>query len=299
MSIANGARIVKESFTNMSRNRVLTVTSIFTVFITLLIIGIFGLFLLNISYNATALDELLDVKIFLVPEADVYTINDLNETLNRDEKINKVEYISQEQAYEATKELFDDDMESLGLGADFLPASFVITLKDYDQVDYVVDIYRQYPSVYKVTYHKESFDFTSNYSKWIKNISGVLGGILAILAVLLISNTIRLTLYSRKDEVIIMKFIGATEGRIKIPFIIEGGLIGFFGAIISFIVTGFVYVRVYNMFMNSSGDELFLTGLKIAPLQETLLMVFVGFIVLGVTLGVAGSLFAIRKHLRV
>ncbi len=299
MSIANGARIVKESFTNMSRNRVLTITSIFTVFVTLLIIGIFGLFLLNISYNASALDELLDVKIFLIPEADVYTINALNETLNLDEKIISVEYISQEQAYEATKELFDDDMESLGLGADFLPASFVITLKDYEQVDYVVEMYRQYPSIYKVTYHKESFDFTSNYSKWIRNISGALGVVLATLAVLLISNTIRLTVHSRNEEVVIMKYIGATEARIKIPFVIEGGLIGFFGAIISFIVTGFIYVKIYNVFMNSSSDELFLTGLKIAPLQETLLMVFVGFIVLGVILGLVGSLFAIRKHLRV
>lgn len=299
MNIANGARIIKESFTNMSRNRVLTVTSIFTVFITLLIIGIFGLFLLNISYNASALDELLDVKIFLVPEADIYTINELNETLNLDLKISNVEYISKEQAFEATKELFDEDISSLGLGSDFLPASFVITLKDYEQVDYVVDIYRQYPVVYKVAYHKESFDFASNYSKWIRNISGALGIVLAILAVLLISNTIRLTVHSRNEEVVIMKFIGATEGRIKTPFVIEGGLIGFFGAIISFIVTGFIYVRIYNAFMNYGNDELFLTGLKIAPLQETLLLVFVGFIVLGVTLGVTGSLFAIRKHLKV
>ncbi|MBN2852472.1 MAG: ABC transporter permease [Clostridia bacterium] len=299
MSFTNFFRIIRESFTNLSRNRVLTITSIFTVFLTLVLIGVFGLFLLNLSYNASSLDELLEVKIFIVTEADIDTINAFNERLVLDSRIATIEYVSKEEAFESTKELFDEDLLDLGLGADFLPASFVVTLNNYDDVDYFVAEVREMPEVYKVVYHKDSFNFTSNYSKWIRMISGVLGAILAFLAVLLISNTIRLTVYSRNDEVVIMKFIGATESRIKIPFVIEGGLIGCIGAIISFIVTGLVYSKLYSAFASTSGEEMFLTGLRMAPLKETLLMIFFGYMVLGVLLGVLGSLMAIRRHLKV
>jgi len=299
MSATNGLRIIKESFTNLSRNRVLTVTSIFTVFLTLLLIGVFGLFLLNIAYNTNALDDMLEIKIFIVPEADIYTLNQINEKLYKDERIATIKYISKEQAFEETKKLFDKDLLDLGLGADFLPASFVVTLHNYDDADYFVETMKAMPEVYKVVYFKDSFEFTAKYSKWVQNISGSLALILAFLAILLISNTIRLTVYSRNEEVVIMKFIGATESRIKIPFVIEGGLIGFFGAIISFIVIGFGYVKVYGAFTSNSGQDMFLTGLQLAPLKETLLAVFAGFMILGILLGIVGSLLAIRKHLKV
>jgi len=299
MKAINGLRIIKESFNNLNRNRTFTITSIFTVFLTLLLIGIFGVFLLNISYNTNALDSLLEVKIFVVPEADIYTINKLNETLHLDERVISVEYISKEAAFEATKELFDKDMIELGLGPDFLPASFVVTLRNYEDVEYFVEIMKQMPEVYKVKFHKDSFDFTASYSKWIKTITGILGSVLAILAIFLISNTIKLTLQSRNEEVVIMKFMGATEARIKVPFVIEGGLIGFIGAIIAFIVIGLIYSNIYSAFINTSSAEMFLTGIHLSPLKETLLFIFCGFMVLGVLLGVVGSLFAIRKHLKV
>lgn len=299
MSILNGMRIIKESFTNLNRNRSFTITSVFTVFLTLLLIGIFGIFLLNISYNSKALDQLLEVKIFVIPEADIHTINNLNETLHLDNRVVSVDYVSKEEAFESTKELFSEDMLELELGSDFLPASFIVTLSNYEEVDYFVEIVKLMPEVYKVKYHKDSFDFTSNYSKWIRIVTGALGGVLAILAVFLISNTVRLTLQARSEEVVIMKFMGATEGRIKLPFVIEGGLIGFIGAIISFIAIGLIYSNIYNAFLDSSTEEMFLTGLNLAPLKETLLLVFCGFFVLGVLLGIVGSLFAIRKHLKV
>ena len=218
--------IFGELITNLNRNRILTFTSIFTVFVMLLLVGVFGVFLLNISYNSEYMDNMLEIRIFITPGADEYRENLIKEALVKDGSIDYLEFESNEQAFENAKEMFDSQVLE-DLGADFLPASYTVRLRDNANVKGFVAFVESIPDVYQVDYHSGSFDFAVSLTNWINLISGLLAVLLGILSLFLISNTVRLAMASRNEEVIIMKYIGATEGRIKLPFILEGAVIGF------------------------------------------------------------------------
>jgi cell division transport system permease protein len=290
--------IIGEVISNLNRNRVLTVTSIFTVFVMLVLVGVFGVFLLNISFNSEYMDNMLEIRIFIEPGADEYRINRIKEALVEDGRINYLVFTSQEEAYEQAKELYDAEILEY-LGADFLPPSFTVRIKDDANVKSFVAFAESLPDTYQVDYHSGSFDFAVSLTNWINMISGILAVLLGILSLFLISNTVRLAMASRAEEVAIMKFIGATEGRIKLPFILEGMTIGFTGAILASLLISYAYNRLYEWFMTKGAEELFLSGLNLVSVKYTVLMVFLVFFGLGILLGIFGSLMAIRKNLRV
>ena len=290
--------IFGEVITNLNRNRVLTITSIITVFIMLLLVGVFGVFLLNISYNSEYMDNMLEIRIFITPGSDEYRENFVKEALVEDGSIKYLEFESNEQAFEKAKEMFDSQVLE-DLGPNFLPASYTVRLKDSINVKDFVAFVESIPDVYQVDYHSGSFDFAVSLTSWINLISGVLAILLGILSLFLISNTVRLAMASRNEEVIIMKYIGATEGRIKLPFILEGTVIGFTGAIGASLLISYLYNRVFEWFSTQGAEELFLAGLKLVSVKYTVLMIFLVFFGLGILLGIFGSLLAIRKNLRV
>lgn len=287
-----------EVITNLNRNRVLTITSIFTVFIMLILVGVFGMFLLTISYNSEYMDSMLEIRIFIDPGADQYRTGLIGEAIKEDGRINYLSFTSKEQAYEEAKLLYESDTIEK-LGPDFLPASYTVRLQDNINADEFSDYVKGLPDVYRVDYHESSFDFALSISHWINIVSGVLAVLLGILSLFLISNTIRLTMSSRADEVMIMKFIGATEGRIKTPFIMEGVTIGFLGALIASILVSLVYNRIYEWFAIEGSAEVFLSGIRLIPVKESALMLILTFFGLGIMLGMFGSMMAIRKHLKV
>lgn len=291
--------IFGEVITNLNRNRVLTLTSIFTVFLMLILVGVFGVFLLNISYNSEYMDSMLEIRVFINPEADDYRIENVKQALINDGRISYLEFTSKDQAFEDAKAIFEDSKILEDLGGDFLPASYTVRLKSNVDVKSFVGFAETIPDAYRVEYHSGSFDFAVSLTRWINIVSGVLAILLGFLALFLISNTVRLAMASRTEEVQIMKYIGATEGRIKLPFIIEGTVIGFTGAIGASLLISYLYNRIFEWFSTMGAEELFLSGLKLVSVKYTVLMIFLVFFGLGILLGIFGSLMAIRRNLRV
>lgn len=290
--------ILAEVITNLNRNKVLTITSIFTVIILLVLVGVFGMFLLTLSYNSEYMDSMLEIRVFIEPDADQYREGIVGEALRDDGRVAGITFTSKEQAFEEALELYDTDtIEKLGPG--FLPSSYTVKIKDSTDAEAFAAFAEGLPDVYRVDFHQGSFDFAVSITHWINLVAGILAVLLGILALFLISNTIRLTLSNRSDEVMIMKFIGATEGRIKTPFILEGISIGFFGAAISSIAVSMVYNRLYEWFNADGSGEMFLEGIRLIPVKESILMFFIVFFGLGTLLGMFGSMMAIRKHLKV
>ncbi len=290
--------IIGEVITNLFKNRVLTLTSIFSIILMLILAGVFGVFLLTLSYNSEYMDDMLEIRIFIDPTADDYRITTVEETLVEDGRLEYILYISKEQAFENVKKIYDEEILE-GLGPDFLPASFTVRLKDdVDSAKFVAFV-ENLSDVYRVDYHQRSFDFASNLSNWVNIVAGSLSILLGILSLFLVSNTIRLTMAGRSDEVIIMKFIGATESRIKMPFIMEGVTIGFIGALIASLVMSYGYTRFYNWFGTEGSGEVFLSGLRLVPVRESILLIYLAFFGISIVLGILASQMAIRKHLKV
>ncbi len=290
--------ILGEVITNLNKNRVLTITSIFTIFLMLLLVGVFGIFLMNISYNSEYMNDMLEIKIFIVPGADEYREERIWEALVEDDRIRHLEFESNEQAFEKAKEIYDEEMLA-SLGPEILPASYTVRLKDDAVLKDFVLFAEGLPDVYTVDYHTESFEFALSLSRWVNIVSGGLAILLGTLSLFLISNTVRLAMASRVDEVIIMKYIGATESRIRLPFMLEGVTIGFTGAILAVLLVSYIYNQIFNWFITKGTEEVFISGLRLIGVKETVLVVLFSFFTLGIMLGTFGSFIAIRKNLRV
>jgi len=290
--------IFGEVITNLFKNRVLTLTSIFSIILMLILVGVFGVFLLTLSYNSEFMDDMLEIRIFIDPEADDYRVSKVEDALMEDGRINYIAFISKEQAFENVKKLYDEEILE-GLGSDFLPASFTVRLREDSDPDSFVAFAENLDYVYRVDYHERSFDFAANLSGWVNIVAASLAVLLGILSLFLVSNTIRLTMASRSDEVVIMKFIGATESRIRRPFVIEGVVIGFIGALIASLGMGYAYTRFFNWFGTEGSGELFLSGMRLVPIRESILMIYLVFFGISIVLGILASQMAIRRHLKV
>ncbi|MBN2882266.1 MAG: ABC transporter permease [Clostridia bacterium] len=290
--------IIGEVITNLFKNRVLTLTSIFSIILMLILVGVFGVFLLTLSYNSEYMDDMLEIRIFINPEADDYRISAVEDSLMKDGRIEYIAYISKEQAFEDVKKIYDKEILE-GLGPDFLPASYTVRLKEDVDADNFVSFAENLRDVYRVDFHQRSFDFAANLSNWVNIVAGSLSVLLGILSLFLVSNTIRLTMAGRSDEVIIMKFIGATEARIKKPFILEGVTIGFIGALIASLIMSFAYSKFFDWFGAEGSTEVFLAGLRLVPVRESVLLIYLAFFGISIVLGMLASQMAIRRHLKV
>lgn len=296
MKLVSIKYVLVESFNKINRNKVLFITSIFTVCVTILLMGIVGILLMNVSYNSdTMLDEMLHITVYVIPEADERTLNEIQDIIVSDPHVSDSRYISQLEAFETSKELVGEElMEELGY--DFLPPSFIVKLDDVTYANIFVRKMEEISNILEVKYSSESYEKAGNISYTIRYVSGILAGLLGVLSLFLISNTIKITVSTSKEEVTIMRYIGASEARIKAPFYLQGGFMGFLGAIISFIIAGFGYNYIYTKL--GGGLSEYIGALELVPVSQMLLILLGVFMLYGIVLGVLGSFFAIRKYLK-
>ncbi|HHV96968.1 MAG TPA: ABC transporter permease [Clostridiaceae bacterium] len=291
--------IFNEGVKNVYKNRLMSLASISTITASLIIFGIFYLIIANINHNIMKLKEQPEMQVFCNPELDDMGVKLVQNALIRNSNIAEVTMVTKEEAFEKIKEMLDEDADLLeGLDSSFLPVSFIIKLKDIANSGEVVKELKKINGVDKVTYPQKTMEIISKFTNWIHVISIVLTAILLIISVFIISNTIKLTVFARRKEISIMKYIGATNWFIRWPFIVEGILIGFIGAAVSFVISGFFYNRIENRFT----QELIQAGTDIITLlkfNEINLPMLVMFMFLGCTVGAFGSIISIRRYLKV
>jgi len=299
MKIRTLKYIFNEGVKNVYKNRLMSLASISTIIASLIIFGIFYLIIVNINYNVLKLKEQPEMQVFCNPELDDIGVRVVQNTLLQNSNIAEVTMVTKEQAFEKVKEMLEDDADLLeGLDNSFLPVSFIIKLKDIANSDEVIKELKKINGVDKVTYPQKTMEFITKFTSWIHIISIALTAILLIVSVFIISNTIKLTVFARRKEISIMKYIGATNWFIRWPFVIEGILIGLIGAAISFIISGYFYNKIEIRFSN----ELMQVGTDIISLlkfNDINLPMLVIYIVLGCTVGAFGSIISIRRYLKV
>lgn len=290
--------LIKQGFQGMWRNRGMGVASVASIAAVLMILGIVIVLILsinNIVMNTRAQFDQIDV--FLEDDITDEEIAAIEETALENEGIVQVEYKPREDALEEMKESWGDESYLLeGLEENPLPDTFIITIDDIVYSDSVVSSMTGLAGVEEVSSYEDAVDNLINIANYIK-IGGIsIIAILALISVFIISNTIKLTVVSRKREINIMKFIGATNGYIRGPFVIEGLMFGLLGAILSIIVVYFGYVGLFDTLNN----QLFaiLAGSLISPeliLSDVLIM----FLSIGAGIGVLGSMVSVKRYLNV
>lgn len=301
MKIRSIKYILKESFLNAYRNRLMSLASISIISAALILFGVFYLILMVLNHNLQILTEKPTMQAYCLPELTDEQIAAVKTEIVSNEGIESFTEVSKKEAFEKLKEYLESDKSEQG-GADvlqgydesFLNVSFIIKVKDPENSGTVARDLQSLAGIESVKYSQEIIDMINKISSWVKIISFILIGLLLIISLFIISNTIKLTVFARRKEINIMKYIGATDWFIRWPFIFEGILMGLFGAFIAFILVAYLYSFAEPKLASAfqGGFEM----VKFKTVWGTLVLVYVGT---STVIGGLGSLMSIRKHLHV
>lgn len=299
MRIRTVRYIVKEGAVNSYKSKLMSLASIIIVVATLVIFGFFLLIAFNLELNINMLKEQPQLEVFCYTVLDDTQIQLVEDSIKNNDKIAQYEKITKQQALKKMEEKLGKDAAVLeGYDENIFPVSFIIKLKDTAYSEEVVRALESTSGVEKVSYSQDTIELISKVSYWIKFISSLMMVILLVVSVFIIANTIKLTVFARRREINIMKYIGATDWFIRWPFVVEGVIIGITGAVLAFIVSAYGYNAIEGKFTQDllSMD----TGLlKMIKIKDVWLQLIVSFLSIGIVVGALGSFLSIRRHLRV
>lgn len=283
--------VIREGVAGLSRARLAAFTSVFSLFVAVLLIGVLS----RIGFNAYEVSQLLrqqiEVEVFL-EDIDDQTTRELRSRIENRPFVEEVSYISRDSA----TAIFQHDF---GLGAetlselDFLPASFRIQVKsdsDAGQVSELADEIAGYSGVDEVRFNRALLELLESRTEAILLTGSVIGLFVLFVAMILVFNTIRLTIYAKRDLIRAMKLVGATNGFIRRPFLVEG----MFQGLIAGSLAGLLIVLIFSLAVPAFVPQL---GVLSWPFGRWYYLV-VGVVVLAVLMGWLGSRWAARRFIR-
>lgn len=287
---------VSETIQNLRRNFLMTVAAISTVAISLLLLGgtqILGLIVNNVTLNWEAKVE---ISTYLRDDATQNEIGALEEEIAQMPEVQDVTYVSKDQAFEEFKEMYETQPEFYeNLPEDALPASLRIKLVDADQTEAVAAAIEGAPGVKDVRFGGEIIKRLLRVNSLLRTITLVMSIILMVAAAALIANTIRLAIYARRDEIGIMKLVGATNWFIRIPFMLEG----VFAALMGAVAAGAVILLANTLLFSRIGETLTFLGPVFSFTSTEIVTVMLVLGGTGCAVGLVGSMMALRRFLEV
>ena len=272
------------------------IASIFSITAMLLILGLFFVLLTNITLAMNAVKEDFEtLQVYLLDETTKEQADTMMETIKGYSGVAEVKYLSKEQALEDWRKEWKENAHLLdSLPSNPLPNSIVVTVSQIEYSDVVVDKLQKLEGIEGVKYYKDTVNKLIRVTNSIKFAGFVIIIFLVIVSVVVVSNTIKLTVLARVREIEIMKYVGATNWFIRGPFLVEGILIGI---ISSLIAAGLVSV-LYGKVIQNVGDQVFVMlgtpMVSVDFLTSNLVYIFVS---IGVSVGACGSIISMRKFL--
>ena len=287
-----------EGFKNVFKNKKSTISCLGVMCATMLIFGLFFTIGRNINNAIKGLEEEQGMQVFMEREATQEQINKLNEDLNKIEGINNVQLVTKEDAYNTMKERLGKNEKAIrGFTADIFSVSYMVTLTDLSLNNQVYDEISALENVREITNKRDTIEALSNIGNTIQVITFAIFVILILISLFIISNTIKLTVHARRKEISIMKYVGATNGFIRTPFIIEGIIIGLLSGIISILIVGGGYNYIVNQLAQSeTWQKLSISLLSFGDMFAQIVFVYM---FLGVGIGIVGSSISMKKYLDV
>jgi cell division transport system permease protein len=287
---------LKEAFGSLRRNYFMTIAALVTVFLSIVVLGGVLVFVYTTDALLKEVEQKVEITVFLKtdPDPDMGDIEAMQTEILSWSEVKSSIFVSKADALERLREDFADSPEILeGLTGNPLPASFEIALLDPQSVDIVAARFEGEPIVDEVRYGKEIADKLFSFTSQARNFLLIFIVLLGVVAILLISNTIRLSIFARKREVEIMKLVGATNWFIRWPFIIEGVAVGFGGALAAVVV-----VLLLNSFLVGEIRESM--PFMAIPLDAVpYIFLAVVLLAVGIVIGALGSALGLRRFLKV
>lgn len=291
--------LIGEGLKNTFKNKKSTLSAMLVMCISMLIFGLFFVLGENINHIMGTVEDAQAIQVFIEEEATSTEIETLGEQIKQINGVDssRVQFLSKEEGFEKYIEKYGDKAYLLEPYEDVVPNSYIINFTDLKLAEEVEATILTLDNVKKVTSANETVQKLVSITNGIRIVTiAILAG-LVIGAIFIISNTIKLTVYARRKEISIMKYVGATNSFIRWPFVVEGMVIGILSAAISILIVGGGYKLIATQLLESAVIQNL--GITLVSFADMFNMLVIVYLALGIGIGVLGSAISMRKYLEV
>ena len=249
--------LIQEAFVNLRLNRTSVFIGIITTAFTISCFGVFALLYGNLKHLAGTLQQDVEMVAYVQPDASPKIVDGVLQRLDSEQAVSEVSFVSKEEALKEFHQQFPDESRLLeGMEENPLPASFVIQVtpqfQEADSIEAFAERVKQFPGVDQVRYSQDWIDTLALFVSYFEFGAIIIGVILAVATITIIANTVRLSFYSRKEEIEILRLIGATGAFIATPYVIEGAILGLCGGALALGLLKGVF-EFFRFELNASG----------------------------------------------
>lgn len=293
--------LVKSGVKNLWNNRMMTIASVGTLIACLLIVGFAVLFSINVDNIVEYMGQQNEIVVFMELDTPEEYMSVMKDDLAEMDGLGTITYISRQQAFEDYKAKLGDKADILdGMEDDhYLPASFRAKILDPEKVDILMTSIRRMDYVNEVQAPTDLAKTLVSVRKMVNTLGGAVIAALVAVSLVIITNTIRASVFNRRKEINIMKYVGATNSFIRIPFLVEGVLLGVIAAVIAYLAIWGGYTVFLNAMSTESSSWLSSITQHVMPFRQVSGKLMLWFLVAGILTGGLGSTFSMRGHLKV
>jgi len=302
VKIRTARRLFKEGIIGLWRNRVMSLASISSVTAVLLVLGLFLVIIFNMNSIIISVESDVEIKAFLEEGLNSDDLDAIGKKIEGISGVKNLVFESKEDALEKYREKLGNNSDLLeGLEGEYnpLPSSYIVRVEDPIAIDTIAKQIETFEGVEEVEYGKDIVEKLLKATSFIRVVGIVLICIFTLVSIFIISNTIKLTVTARRKEISIMKYVGATDGFIRLPFIIEGLVLGVLGAALASGILLLAYNYFISLMNRSFGSFYVLLSGRLSPVYDTMLLTTLLLLAAGALVGTIGSRLSLRKFLKV
>ena len=289
-------RSIRDAVKSVVRNFSLSIASILCVTITLILVSVSIIISANINNTTRNIEDELNIVVYVNKNASDEQVNQVKDAINKISKVQSVEYKSKAE-WKSEMMDYSDTFKTVLHYLDDNPLmdSFTVKVNNVKDLSEVAKYIKTIDNVETVKYGEGMVESIVSAFDVVQKVTVIIVIALVIVTAFLISNTIKLTIFSRRNEIEIMRLVGASNSSIKLPFIFEGFIIGALGSIIPIIVTIYGYVILYTKL----GGHVFSNMLVLIKPYNFVFQISLALLIIGAIVGMFGSVKAVRKYLKI
>lgn len=301
MKLSGIRYLTKQGFENVWKNRMMAFASFCVLLVSILLVGLSILFYININSMIGGVENKNEVIVYLDDDITPAQTMEMEVLLKQMDNVDNVEFYSKDDAFEDMKKSMNEYEELFTSLKDDnpLPDSFRLKIKDITLTSETVTLINELDHVYSI---RAAYDFVNILTEMKKIITLIASAIiiaLAIVSMVIISNTTKASVFARRNEISIMKYVGATNAFIRIPFFVEGMITGMAAGAVATIITWIGYDAVVKLLTEEVNILNIIGTGSILPFSDIIIKVALSYILSGAVVGALGSVLSTRKHLNV
>lgn len=303
MKISGFKYLANQGVENIWKNKMMAFATFCVLLISLLLVGMASLFYINMNSMILGLNDKNEIVVHLNVGTPDDEVKKAEEDLGKIPNVDKITFISKEEALvrqraslTSAEKIFND---YIGDDASFMPDGFSVTVKNNDIIADTTAEINAMPVVQKAQSSLQVAEFLKELRRVVSLIAGAIVIALAAVSIIMISNTTKASVFARREEIQIMKYVGATNSFIRTPFFVEGMVTGLFAGTGAFFITWSVYQAIFKV-MQSEETLMNAFGLgSLIPFEDIRLYVLIAYLIAGSLVGALGSVISTRRHVDV